>query len=258
MNAISIISLDVHTERVKRKEFMKYLLIFLLILAGTLWGGDVFLLRVHYSDTWLVECKGLSAKELNTKKLVIGNEKFQIRQPLSAVKKIIVSEKFSFENRVPILNISFDDFRSFSLPAYYRYAMFSDLCIHPGVKNIWISNIDPDIKLNVRYLGNPGKLSGIIPLISISVWLEDEADKQPESFYWQTKHDMLKILPSPIKKGKEVSDFLDYSGVFYLHPFLKLELLDSKVQDKLHKNQLKTIQQELVWNILWEPLSISF
>lgn len=250
MNAISIISLDVHTERVKRKEFMKYLLIFLLILAGTLWGGDVFLLRVHYSDTWLVECKGLSAKELNTKKLVIGNEKFQIRQPLSAVKKIIVSEKFSFENRVPILNISFDDFRSFSLPAYYRYAMFSDLCIHPGVKNIWISNIDPDMKLNIRYLGNSGKLSGIIPLISISVWLEDEAAKKPESFYWQTRHDMLKMLPSPIKKGKNVSDFLDYSGVFYLHPFLKLELLDSKVQDELHKKQLETIQQELVWNIL--------
>ena len=128
--------------------------------------------------------------------------------------------------------------------------MFSDLCIHPGVKNIWISNIDPDIKLNVRYLGKSGKLSGIIPLISISVWLEDEADKQPESFYWQTKHDMLKILPSPIKKGKEVSDFLDYSGIFYLHPFLELEILNSKVQDKLHKNQLKTIQQELVWNVL--------
>ena len=229
---------------------MKYLLIFLLILAGTLWAGDVFLLRIHYSNTWSVECKGFSMKELNSKKLVIGNENFQIRQPLSAVKKIIVSEKFSFENRVPILNISFDDFRSFSLPAYYRYAMFSDLCIHPGVKNIWISNIDPDIKLNVRYLGNPGKLSGIIPLISISVWLEDEADKQPESFYWQTKHDMLKMLPSPIKKGKEVSDFLDYSGIFYLHPFLELEILSSKVQDKLHKNQLKTIQQELVWNVL--------
>lgn len=61
---------------------------------------------------------------------------------------------------------------------------------------------------------------------------------------------MLKMLPSPIKKGKNVSDFLDYSGVFYLHPFLKLELLDSKVQDELHKKQLETIQQELVWNIL--------
>ena len=232
---------------------MKYLLAFLFVLVGieSLLAGDVFLLRIQNSNTWRVECKGFTSEELRLKKLVIGNEKFQIRQPLSTVKKIVVSENFVFENGVSVLRISFfDDRQSFSLPSCCQYAMFSDLWVHPEVKNIWISNVEPDMKLKVRYLGNSEKLSGIFPLISISVWLEDEVQRQPASFYWQTQHDMLKVLPSPVKKGNNLSDFIDYTGVFYLHPLLGLETLSPDVQDENHKKQLDEIQQELVWNIL--------
>ena len=235
-----------------KRYFTQFLVIFSFFIAADTCFCDVVLSKCNTGE-WNVVCNNLSNRDLSEKWLVIGNTTCQLKQKLSAAKKIFFATK-RVRNGIEIF-FSYDkiQFVSFLLPDRNKYAMFGTMLIHPGKKNIWISSAMPEFLLGVSWFGNPQ--TNYSPHIDhdtlICVWLEDENSGDADkiiTYHTPDKQDLLKILSSPIKKNASIDEFMAYNGVYYMSPFLALKCLDIE-QNCNDKKTLLDLQNNLIWNL---------
>lgn len=232
-------------------------LIWGFIFAITAFGGEgTIILSKRNAQEWCVKYDGLSANKISSKCLVIGNDGFQIRQSLASVKRILVKRKIRPLDNKMFMEILFSVGTNegvFLLPADIRYFMYDDLVVHSGKKNIWISNITPNIDVGVTYFGNLSNNheKSAEHNISICVWVENTSPLPTMGFYQQQELDIIKISKPPVGYAKNAKEFIEYNGVLYLSPFLtmrELSICGTKSCDC--DLELSLLQNKLCYNIL--------
>lgn len=234
---------------------MKILILFFAFAITALGGEETIILTKRNAQEWGIKYDGLSANKISSQWLVIGNDRFQIRQPLALARRIFITRKVRAIGNKRFMEILFSlgtNEGVFLLPADTRYFMYDDLVVHSEKKNIWLSNIAPNIDIGVTHFGNlsKGHEKDMERNISICIWIENISPK-PMGFYQQDKLDIIKIFKHPVRYAKNAKDFVEYNGVPYLSPLLTTKDLSACGTDICDCNlQLLLLQNNLRYNIL--------
>lgn len=226
---------------------MKRLFLSFFLATFALMADETIILVKYNSHEWRIKdvCGGVSSKCL-----VIGNEQFQIRQSLASAKEILVKRNLRRVDEKIFMEISFytgTNGGTFLLPVNTRYFMYDNLVVHPGKKNIWISNTAPNIDVGITFFGNRSPKNS--KSISIFAWIEDKSPI-PQNCYSQNRIDVLRCVKPPVECAKNIQEFIDYKGPSYLSPLLTMKELSTCKNGCDCKFQLKTLQDDLCYNIL--------
>ena len=216
--------------------------------------AEVVFEKCNSREEWRVKCNGISANEKSAKWLVIGNEKFQIRQPLTSAAHVFMEKKIRQINGKLWMEISFstdDNEGVFLLPADRGYFMYDSFVVRPGKRNIWISDTVPETEIGITCFG--GRTDGFeknAEPVSVCVWLENTS-QMPEELYRQERSDVMKILKPPVAFAKNAEEFIDYKGVPCLSPLLAMrELSACGISTCDCTSRLRTLQDDLCYDIL--------
>ena len=226
------------------------LLIFIVFSMSPLFSEEIIIEKLT-SDEWQIQVPKDFARGRAEKILCIGNEDFLIKFPITN------TSKFTLKNRMDLKNG--DLFYSFAiklgtlegvflLPSYGKYYMFEKMVVHPGKKNVWISNVMPQTKVYSSFFGESLEtLDNKAKPYFIYIW-EDSPSKNYEKYY-QNKVDALKI-GNVMKKCNSFKDFIEYDGPVYLSPLMSVNNLRLCGNCQSCGERLEALQFDLSWEVL--------